>query len=51
MKLYAPGLYTVQHIESVDIPSNIGSLHDLRKTTIPRLRFMKVSFEKIHEGK
>lgn len=43
MKLCAPGLYTVQHIGSVDIPSNINCLHDLRKKTIPRLKFMKVS--------
>ncbi|GAN03581.1 hypothetical protein MAM1_0043d03036 [Mucor ambiguus] len=27
MKLYAPGLYAVQHIGSVDIPSNINSLY------------------------
>ncbi|CAO3697853.1 unnamed protein product [Rhizopus stolonifer] len=41
MKLYAPGLYTIQHMGSIDIPSNINSLHDLRKKLIPRLRFMK----------
>lgn len=31
MKLCAPDLYTVQHIGSVDRPSNINCLHDLRK--------------------
>jgi hypothetical protein len=44
MKLHAPGLYTIQHIGSVDIPSSINFLRDLRKKTIPRLKFMKVSF-------
>ncbi|KAI7905196.1 uncharacterized protein BX663DRAFT_430712 [Cokeromyces recurvatus] len=41
MKLHAPGLYTIQHIGSVDIPSSIHFLRDLRKKTIPRLKFMK----------
>ena len=39
MKLYAPGLYTIQHIGSVDIPSSVHFLRDLRKKTIPRLKF------------
>ncbi|KAI9015755.1 hypothetical protein CLU79DRAFT_805521 [Phycomyces nitens] len=41
MKLCALGLYTIQHISSVDIPNNINCLHDLRKKAIPRLLFMK----------
>ncbi|KAI9469101.1 MAG: hypothetical protein EXX96DRAFT_598025 [Benjaminiella poitrasii] len=41
MKLYAPGLYTIQHIGSVDIPNSVNFLCDLRKKTIPRLEFIK----------
>lgn len=43
IKLYAPGLYTIQNIGSVNIPSSVHFLRDLRKKTIPRLKFMRVS--------
>lgn len=43
MKLFSPGLYTVQHIGSVDIPTNVNYLRDLRKKIIPRLNYVKVS--------
>lgn len=39
MKLHASGLYTIQHIGSVDIPSSINLLRD--KKIIPRLEFTK----------
>ncbi|GAA5815534.1 hypothetical protein MFLAVUS_009046 [Mucor flavus] len=41
MKLFSPGLYTVQHIGSVDIPTNVNYLRDLRKKIIPRLNYVK----------
>ncbi|KAI9269734.1 hypothetical protein EDC94DRAFT_633507 [Helicostylum pulchrum] len=41
MKLFAPGLYTVQHIGSVDIPTHVNCLSDLRKKMIPRLKYIK----------
>lgn len=43
MKLFAPGLYTVQHIGSVDIPTHVNCLSDLRKKMIPRLKYIKVN--------
>lgn len=38
MKLVAPGLYTVQHLGLVDIPTSTNDLSMLRLKTIPRLR-------------
>ncbi|CEG77351.1 hypothetical protein RMATCC62417_12120 [Rhizopus microsporus] len=43
MKLVVPGLYTVQHLGSVDIPYLVHDLSVLRVKAIPRLIFMKVS--------
>ncbi|KAI9475676.1 MAG: hypothetical protein EXX96DRAFT_540259 [Benjaminiella poitrasii] len=40
MKLFVPGLYTIQHIGSIDISDSINFLRDLRKKTIPRLEFI-----------
>ncbi|KAG1135842.1 hypothetical protein G6F37_012457 [Rhizopus arrhizus] len=40
-KLVAPGLYTVQHLGSVDVPYLADDLSILRIKTIPRLNFMK----------
>ncbi|KAG2211861.1 hypothetical protein INT47_004548 [Mucor saturninus] len=41
MKLFSPGLYTVQHLGSIDIPTNVNHLKDLRKKIIPRLNYVK----------
>jgi hypothetical protein len=42
-KLAAPGLYTSQHLGSVDVPNSANDLSVLRVKTIPRLKFMKVN--------
>ncbi|KAI8087199.1 hypothetical protein BDF21DRAFT_460851 [Thamnidium elegans] len=40
-KLFAPGLYTVQHIRSVDISTCVNCLSDVRKNIISRLNYIK----------
>ncbi|KAI7865871.1 hypothetical protein BDF14DRAFT_1729554 [Spinellus fusiger] len=40
-KLVEPGLYTIQHLGSVDIPYLVNDLSVLRVKTIPRLKFIK----------
>ncbi|KAI7867931.1 hypothetical protein BDF14DRAFT_1725582 [Spinellus fusiger] len=43
VKLSAPGLYTIQYIGSIPIPSHVADLSLLRRKCLPRLLYMKVN--------